>query len=339
MKKLAIFLAVLSALVACKPTKALLPSVSGKAGEVLVVIDKNNWEGDLGNAIRETLGDDCPFLAQSEPLYNLMNVPASNFSEMFQVHRNILRINIDPQLTEEGLLTKNNVWASPQCVLQIDAHDSESAVNIFKENKERILSTIEQAERDRIISNSKRYEETPIREAVTSVIGGSPYFPAGYKMRINSSEFFWIEYQQQQFITQYIYIYRYPAKGDESDFTTENIIKHRNDILKVKVPGMFNNTWMTTATAVAPETEYIRFRGRQFAQTRGFWEVHGDFMGGPFVSHSFYSPDGNEIIVLEALVYAPRFDKRQYLRQVESIIYSFEWDEKDETKEENADSE
>jgi hypothetical protein len=61
-------------------------------------------------------------------------------------------------------------------------------------------------------------------------------------------------------------------------------------------------------------------------ETRGFWEVEGDFMGGPFVSHSFYSPDGQDIIVLEAFVYAPKYDKRQYLRQVESILYSFEWE-------------
>jgi len=30
-------------------------------------------------------------------------------------------------------------------------------------------------------------------------------------------------------------------------------------------------------------------------------------------------------VVLEAFVYAPRYPKRNYLRQVESIIYSFEW--------------
>ena len=54
--------------------------------------------------------------------------------------------------------------------------------------------------------------------------------------------------------------------------------------------------------------------------------MHNDFMGGPFVSHSFYSQNGKEIIVVEAFVYAPKYDKRQYLRQVESIIYSFEWE-------------
>ena len=71
--------------------------------------------------------------------------------------------------------------------------------------------------------------------------------------------------------------------------------------------------------------EYLKYRGRDLVQTRGMWEVQNDFMGGPFVSHSFYNEDGSEIIVAEAFVYAPRFDKRQYLRQVESLLYSWEW--------------
>ena len=74
-----------------------------------------------------------------------------------------------------------------------------------------------------------------------------------------------------------------------------------------------------------PSVEYLDFRGRAFAEMRGFWEVYNDYMGGPFVSHSFYSQDGKEIITLEAFVYAPKYDKRNYLREVESIIYSFEW--------------
>ncbi len=51
-------------------------------------------------------------------------------------------------------------------------------------------------------------------------------------------------------------------------------------------------------------------------------------MGGPFVAHSFYSKDNKDIITLFAWVYAPKYDKRQYLRQVESIAYSFEWADK-----------
>ena len=105
--------------------------------------------------------------------------------------------------------------------------------------------------------------------------------------------------------------------------------------MKANVPGMFDNTYMITSEALKPEVSFIRYRGRQFAETRGLWEVYGDFMGGPFVSHSFYSKDGKDIIVLDGFVYAPKYDKRQYLRQVEAILYSFEWEEpkSDEEKE------
>ena len=40
-------------------TKPLLPTVSGKAGEVIVVIGKDNWEGNLGNEIGSLLARDC----------------------------------------------------------------------------------------------------------------------------------------------------------------------------------------------------------------------------------------------------------------------------------------
>ena len=92
---------------------------------------------------------------------------------------------------------------------------------------------------------------------------------------------------------------------------------------------MFDNTYMITSQYITPGVKFLKYHDMDFAETRGLWEVYNDFMGGPFVSHSFYSKDGKEIIVLEAWVYAAKYDKRQYLRQVESLLYSFEWDKDD----------
>ena len=114
--------------------------------------------------------------------------------------------------------------------------------------------------------------------------------------------------------------------ADPEPFTVDKLVGKRNEVLKANVPGMFDNTYMTTADYVRPEMKFLSYHDHHFAQLRGFWEVEGDFMGGPFVSHSFYSKDGRDIIVLEGWVYAPKYDKRQYLRQVESFLYSFEWD-------------
>ncbi|MBO8444157.1 MAG: DUF4837 family protein [Bacteroidetes bacterium] len=327
------FMATLFSICSCKNSgKALLPNVSGKAGEIAVVINKGDWEGAVGTELRDLLTSDCPFLPQKEPLYNLANVSPAGFTNMFQLHRNIIFCNIDAKVSDPGVVYKVDQWAKPQTLVIINAPDSDTAVSLIKENGTMILNTFEQAERDRVIMNCIQYEESSLRAIVNKAFGGSPYFPSGYSLKKQTDDFIWIGYDTQYTI-QGIFVYRYPATGKDI-LTIDNIIARRNEILKANVPGMFENTYMTTAEAVAPNLEYLKYRGREFAQVRGFWEVHNDFMGGPFISHSFYSPDGKDIIVLEAFVYAPKYDKRNYLRQVESIIYSFEWADR-QGKEEN----
>lgn len=316
--------ACLLALTGCKNNnKNLLPNVSGKAGEVLVVIERSEWESDLGVAIRETLSGDTPYLAQREPLFALSNVPPGSFSSMFKVHRNLLLVNINPQNVSNGVVYKNNVWAAPQAVVQLSAADVNQALSLFSEASAMIAEFYEQSERNRVIANAKLYEEHALREPVEKVTGGILHFPSGYRCRKFTDDFVWIA-DEKQYTNQTVLIYKYPVSGPDV-FTQENIIRHRNEIMQANVPGMFENSYMTTSTAWEPTTRSLRYHGRDFVETRGFWEVHGDFMGGPFVSHSFYSKDGKDIIVLEAFVFAPRYDKRQYLRQVEALLYSFEW--------------
>ena len=324
---MAIALAAMIALASCseeKKRKALLPNISGKAGEVIVVIDKGNWEGAVGNVLRDSLAQETPYLPQREPLFGLVNVPKNAFTNMFQIHRNIIVVNISNTVTEPGIVIRKDVWATPQTVIYVNATDSEAAIEIIKENSALMAVTIEQAERDRIIRNVKKYEELKLAPVVAKMAGGSPHFPSGYKLKKATNDFIWIEYAIQD-VTQGILIFKYPVVEGEQMMSLESIIGHSNEILKNNVPGMFDNTYMTTSSAVRPGIEYKRYKGLDFAEVRGFWEVYNDYMGGPFVSHAFYSQDGKDVIVMEGFVYAPKYDKRQYLRQVESIIYSFEW--------------
>lgn len=326
LKYLAMALTVLS-LISCSEAKrkqALLPNISGKAGEVIVVIDKGQWEGAVGTALRDTLACECPFLPQKEPLYTLVDVAPSGFTQMFQLHRNIIIVNINPDVTDPGVVFRNDVWARPQCVIRINAADSETAARLVRENGKKMVTTLEQAERDRIIANAKKYEELSLSPVITEMVGGSPHFPSGYNLKKKTDDFIWVSYDPQS-TSLNVLVYKYPVVEGENMMSLESILDESNRMLKENVPGMFDNTYMMTSTIVTPSIEYLKYKGRDFAQIRGFWEVFNDFMGGPFVSHVFYSQDGKEVIVLQAFVYAPKYDKRQYLRQVESVIYSFEW--------------
>jgi len=328
LKYIVLALAAAAVLTSCseeKRKKALLPNISGKAGEVIVVINKADWEGAVGNALRDSLACDCPFLPQREPLFNLVNVAPSGFGSMFQVHRNIILINISSSVTEPGVVYRKDVWAAPQTVINVNAVDAETAVSLIVANSADMAATLEQAERDRIIRNTKKYEELALAPEVSEVFGGSPHFPSGYKLKKKTSDFVWIEYAIQ-YVTQGILIYKYPVVEGENMMSLDSILENSNEMLKNNVPGMFEDTYMTISSFARPSIGYMKYKGLDFAEVRGFWEVQNDYMGGPFVSHVFYSRDGKDVIVLQAFVYAPKYDKRQYLRQVESVIYSFEWD-------------
>ena len=307
-----------------KTRKALLPNISGKPGEIIVVINKGDWEGAPGTVLRDSLACEFPFLPQREPLYDLVNVAPSGFVSMFQVHRNIIIMNISSDVVEPGVLYKNNVWAAPQCVIRINASNADQAVELFKENSVKIKAVLAQAEINRVIANAKKYEERGLAPIVTEMTGGSPHFPSGYKLRKKSDDFIWITYDPQ-FTQQSILIYKYPVTEGVDMMKPENLLSAQSEMLKNNVPGMFENTYMIISPIVRPAVTYKKYGEHEFAEIRGLWEVHNDYMGGPFVSHVFYTPDGQNMIMMQAFVYAPKYDKRNYLKQVESVLYSFEW--------------
>ena len=55
MKKIIALALICAVFAGCKRSAPLLPNVSGKAGEVLCVIEKADWDGALGEAVRSVL--------------------------------------------------------------------------------------------------------------------------------------------------------------------------------------------------------------------------------------------------------------------------------------------
>ena len=151
--------------------KALLPSVSGKAGEVIVVMTKGDWEGNLGSETRDLLASDCPWLATKEPLYSLVSVIPTAFTDIFRIHRNIVFFDINPQVAKSGVVYRKDMWSSPQCVIQISAVDADEAIGLLHSDGEMILTVLEQAERDRVIGNTLLYEERSLAPQVRDIFG------------------------------------------------------------------------------------------------------------------------------------------------------------------------
>lgn len=300
-----------------------LPSISGNAGDVLVVINKSQWEGEVGATIRDILSCEYPYLPQREPAFNLYNTPHSEFSGAFLVHRNILIVNISSGIDSANIKIGENAWAKPQVVITVNAKNAQEASATIHNNSELIFNSIEQAERNRIIANSKTYEDPKVREAVTENIGGSSYFPRGFTIKKNTPEFMWIS-QETTYVNQGILIFKIPYT-DPGQLTVPYLKNKLNDLWQANVPGMRENSYMIFNKLIEPGFNNITYNGMNMVEVRGLWEVENDFMGGPLVCHIFPDQERKNLIILNGFVYAPKYDKRKYLRQVESIIFSFEW--------------
>jgi hypothetical protein len=56
---------------------------------------------------------------------------------------------------------------------------------------------------------------------------------------------------------------------------------------------------------------------------RGLWKLENAFMGGPFINISLLDENRNRVVTVDAFVYAPGLDKRNYVREVEAILNTF----------------
>jgi hypothetical protein len=79
-------------------------------------------------------------------------------------------------------------------------------------------------------------------------------------------------------------------------------------------------------------SENIDFLGRYGFETRGLWHMvgrddNGDQisygMGGPFLTYTFYDEPTGRIYLIDAMVFAPGYEKREFLRDMEAIAYTF----------------
>jgi hypothetical protein len=308
------------------------PGATGKIGELLVIIENKHWDSEVGDTIRSIFEEYYPGLANPEKFFTLIPVSNSSFLPVMQKHRNILLISIAEELSETKLTINHDLWAIPQLTLNAIGPDVSSIAKILNEKREYIINLYEQAELDRLSKSAKEFSDTMINHKIKERFDIDLHVPSGYyTIMRNDADFVWLETQSNHNSIG-VFVYSYPFV-DDSTFTLKYLINKRDSILKEKVHGARDSSWMTTTKLIMPELEIKKFRGLQYGELRGLWELVNDYMGGPFVGRSYIDEKKHRIITVEGYVYAPRFDKRDYVRRVLGIINTFSFDNKAEKEE------
>lgn len=295
-------------------------NVTGRAGELVVVISKDSWDGTPGKVIRESLAQSHLGLPQDEPLFDLIDVPHAAFKDIFRTTRNIVQTTISPNVKKEGVSFTDDVWAYPQATIQIQAKTPEKFEELYKQNSEKILSYFVAAEKERITMNYKKVYEKAVYNVLDKDFGVTMKVPPGFRIMEQKKDFLWVQYDTPE-IFQGIVIYSFPYVSD-SAFTVDYQLPIRDSLLKTYVPGPTDGSYMSTEKRMEQIYNVMRHNGNYAAEMRGLWRVENDFMGGPYVALSELDAANQRIISAFGFVYAPSKDKRNLLRQVEAMIYS-----------------
>lgn len=295
-------------------------NITGKASELIVVISNDSWDGAPGKLIRETLAQPHVGLPQDEPLFDVIDVPHAAFKSIFKSTRNIVRTSISVNVEKEGISFKDDVWAYPQATVMIQAKTAEKFEEIFTENKDKILSYFLAAEKERLTMNYKKFYEKGVYNVLNEKYDVTMKVPPGFVIAEQKKDFIWYKYETPE-ISQGIVLYTFPYNSD-STFTVNYLVAMRDKILRKNVPGPIKGSYMTTEKRFEQTHGILEHNGNYTSEMRGLWRVENDFMGGPYISLAELDATNQRIIVAYGYVYAPSKNKRNFLRQVEAMIYS-----------------
>lgn len=140
----------------------------------------------------------------------------------------------------------------------------------------------------------------------------------------DTTDFVWLKKEMmvgEHPVSQGILIYSYPYTSD-STFSVNSLTEKRNEYTKAYIKGTVDSTYMQSYAEYIPNEREISINGLYAKELRGLWFLKGDFMGGPYVNYSFVDEKRNRVICIDGYVFAPKFDKREFLRELEAIALS-----------------
>lgn len=328
MKKILFTLLAITTLIlsACKDNDkktVYLPSISGAAYEVLLVIDDTLYRTPAGEAMYYVLNAPTPILPQPEPMFKMSKVAPNHFDNLLKATRNIVFVDVNPnKYTQAKINLSRNRWANTQALANVVAPDEESLKTLLETSGSTISDYFIMAERERMIDFYQSNINAEALRRVYQQFGSKIAVPTSMNKYEKKDNFLWIT-NGSALIRQDIVIYTTPYKSID-DLTHESIMARRDSVMKANMPGGVEGSYMGTEYRyLPPVTNFVTHNNAWCAETRGLWKMkNGEHMGGPFVSLTRVDEMNMQIITIEGFVFAPKYDKRNPLRQLEAMIYS-----------------
>lgn len=316
MRIVKVFLVVLILFSCDKEVKNFKPQSSGRINSISVIIDKSSWDGKIGDAIREKYASEFVGLPQVEEAFTLNYIPYEAFTGFGRTARNVIYINKKKQ--DKPRMIRDR-YARPQLFLEVSGLDNESIIK-------GILSSFEfsstQFQNGEITENKNRILNSLLKDTGLDSLNISLKIPSAYSVFKNELETVWLQKPLKNGTSNLIIKDLNSSVSDFEKINLNDVVSLRDSIGKEFIPGRVENSYMITEKEYLPYISYQSVNGFEAIETRGTWEVKGDYMGGPFINYIIKDTLNKSLLYVEGFVFSPSQRKRDKMIELEAVIKS-----------------
>jgi hypothetical protein len=328
-------------------SQALTQDQINKIAQVSLANESSVYSEPVANTydmVKAVMAAEMPCMPQIEPYFKLTNVNAEQFDDMLKSTRNILLIDINPQVyTQLKIKVSTDYWSTPQAICRIQAPSQDEFVEYWLENGEAVREWFVNQE---IKRQTKFYKASTNKDArarlkkqgydmlipedyiviLDTLLGGATTYSLRQPATVASdTRVLWCCNNKGP-MRRDIVIYTYPYTNPNT-FTTEFLNEKRDAVLSRIVSGSVEGSYMGTEyDYLPPQMRTIQVQdSAQAYEIRGLWKViEGEAMGGPYVSHTRLDYVNGRVVTSEIFLFAAGQKKRTALRQAEAILYTLQ---------------
>ena len=308
---------ILLILVSCdKEVKNFKPQSSGRINSISVIIDKPSWDGKIGDAIRDKYASEFIGLPQVEETFTLNYIPYEAFTGFGRTARNIIYINKNKQ--DKPRMIRDR-YARPQLFLEVSGLDNESVIKGISSSFKFSSAQFQNGE---IAENRKRILNSLLKDTGLDSLNISLKIPSAYSVYKNESQIVWLQKPLKNGTSNLIIKDLNNSVSDFEKINLNDVVSLRDSIGEEFIPGRIQNSYMITEKEYLPYISYQSVNGFEAIETRGTWEVKGDFMGGPFINYIIKDTLNKSLLYVEGFVFSPSQRKRDKMIELEAVIKS-----------------
>lgn len=303
---------------------------TGKSGELIVVIPETDWKGASGKAIRKVFEEPVPHFFNREPQFDIDMIAPGGFGNLVKKFRNLILFEKKPDLTEAKIEVRESVWANDQIVVSILGPDTTAMLNALRQDAEKIKTAINEADRKHYEKVHKKQSSDKNKQLLKEKYGISLNMPSDFKMVREENGISWFRSETRRNTSSGSFQVMLNIVVSEQPYTSENqltdsVIIASKTAITGSVIQSSNDSPLVIESYFEPTIAEVNHDGNYAKMLRGLWKFESPVMGGPISSITVHDPDNNRLITIDGFAFAPKFDMREYMKQLESIVLSVKY--------------